>query len=336
MEKTKNLWFRVGINFSLTEEEYLAVCKGGQDGADEASNEAAMQILIEKMRTASYCMSGEAYSPQTDSSSDKEWPRPVELNFDFDVQMEPQSPEKMQIKIIDDNGNYTIALADSKQPIEVEFVRIDKDYEDYDQLRDYSKKLQKDLQYHECDVVFAYFEPEDGPNTKISYLYRDGGNYKVWNEVVIKGELSAEQIERILECADGDGWLDGSFIPSRIGLPEKTMEDEGFSYDEELDTPWFEIDEDGFESTEEDPTVDMTPEELVAAFERCAGHWQNPTSDPVKMATIHFTSVEEGASATQFDTQDCGDLMELFHGFLNENKLTLVRIDSVEFCEGTA
>lgn len=32
-------------------------------------------------------------------------------------------------------------------------------------------------------------------NTKICYLYRDAGNYKVHNECVIQGELSKEQIQ---------------------------------------------------------------------------------------------------------------------------------------------
>ena len=39
-------------------------------------------------------------------------------------------------------------------------------------------------------------------NTKICYLYRDAGNYKVHNECVIQGELSKEQIQSILDCCD--------------------------------------------------------------------------------------------------------------------------------------
>ena len=34
-------------------------------------------------------------------------------------------------------------------------------------------------------------------NTIIEYLYRDASNYKQWNKVVIRGELSSEQLERI-------------------------------------------------------------------------------------------------------------------------------------------
>lgn len=40
-------------------------------------------------------------------------------------------------------------------------------------------------------------------NTKVSYLYRDAGNYKVYNERVVEGELSHEQVRDIL--ADGCG-----------------------------------------------------------------------------------------------------------------------------------
>lgn len=53
----------------------------------------------------------------------------------------------------------------------------------------------------------------------------------------------------------------------------------------------------------------------------------------IDVCTIHFTSKEEGASATQFDTHDVGELLELFHGFLLENHMTLVSVDDVEFGE---
>ena len=50
-------------------------------------------------------------------------------------------------------------------------------------------------------------------NTKICYLYRDAGNYKVHNECVIQGELSKEQIQSILDCCD----MGEYFIQDRSG-----------------------------------------------------------------------------------------------------------------------
>ena len=53
-------------------------------------------------------------------------------------------------------------------------------------------------------------------DTKICYLYRDAGNYKVHNECVIQGELSKEQIQSILDCCD----MGEYFIPRQVGMPK--------------------------------------------------------------------------------------------------------------------
>ena len=37
-------------------------------------------------------------------------------------------------------------------------------------------------------------------NTKIRYLYRDADNYKVFNECIVQGEISEEQVCKILDC----------------------------------------------------------------------------------------------------------------------------------------
>ena len=67
-------------------------------------------------------------------------------------------------------------------------------------------------------------------NTKITYLYRDASNYKVWNEQVLKGTITDDQIRIICGCL-----LDGEFfIPFKVGLPEDrfaswTVDDHEFS-----------------------------------------------------------------------------------------------------------
>ena len=101
-------------------------------------------------------------------------------------------------------------------------------------------------------------------NTTIEYLYRDASNYKKWNRVVIRGELSSEQLERIEACLDGD-----YFVPRSVGLPEHRITD----YRTDDDHCWFEWEVcDVAELTEELPTIDMSAEELVRRFEQVS-HW---------------------------------------------------------------
>lgn len=95
-------------------------------------------------------------------------------------------------------------------------------------------------------------------NTKICYLYRDAGNYKVHNECVIQGELSKEQIQSILDCCD----MGEYFIPRQVGMPERRFDE----YDTEVDHCWFEISEDGFERTNQPANIPLTPRQLVENF----------------------------------------------------------------------
>lgn len=102
-------------------------------------------------------------------------------------------------------------------------------------------------------------------NTCIAYLYRDASNYKSHNEAVVKGILSEEDIRTILECRFEGEW----FVPNKVGLPEKRFDD-GWTDD---DHPYFELDEDSFSETDDDPTVEITAEELVQAFEEHRNDW---------------------------------------------------------------
>ena len=97
-------------------------------------------------------------------------------------------------------------------------------------------------------------------NTKVSYLYRDGSNYKKANEVVVKGRMTQSMAGRIYSSCDGE-----YFIPEQIGLPA-----ERFDTITEDDTCFCEFDmrmEHDFIPTDEEPTVSMTTDELVRSFE---------------------------------------------------------------------
>ncbi len=145
-------------------------------------------------------------------------------------------------------------------------------------------------------------------NTHISYLYRDACNYKVHNEAIIRGELSAQQIDVIMGCLnDGEYFIisylyrdacnykvhneaiirgelsaqqidvimgclnDGEyFIPSQVELPE-----ERFGSFTEDDHCWFELTRGGFSSVKEDATVDISADELVKRFMKAKNNWHD-------------------------------------------------------------
>jgi hypothetical protein len=100
-------------------------------------------------------------------------------------------------------------------------------------------------------------------NTSISYLYRDGGNYKRHHRVILPGLISEDQAQTIRDALEyGD-----FFIPDLVGLPGERFE----HYDPELDQPFFEMGE--IEPTAEPPTVDTSLDKLVSAFEKWRGRW---------------------------------------------------------------
>lgn len=106
-------------------------------------------------------------------------------------------------------------------------------------------------------------------NTKISYLYRDAGNYKMPNEAVVAGTVSECQISIIIDCLD-EGLY---FIPGQVGLPE-----ERFGRWTRDDHCWFELQRCGFEATGEAPTVNMTVGGLVGKFLEAKGNWREDTN----------------------------------------------------------
>lgn len=110
-------------------------------------------------------------------------------------------------------------------------------------------------------------------NTKISYMYRDGDNYKFHYEGIVSGEISKEQVKTIISCLqDGE-----CFIPALVGLPCDYAA--GYDYDEQSDHPFCELFEDGFTPTEVKATVDKTADELVAAFQKASGRWNAPEGE---------------------------------------------------------
>lgn len=106
-------------------------------------------------------------------------------------------------------------------------------------------------------------------NTKMYYLYRDASNYKKSNEVVLEGEFTEEDVDRIMATLQ-DGMY---FIPENVGL-----DCERFVDWTEDDHPYCELYRDDFELTDEKPTEildgtqwrHLTVPELAIRFEAAA------------------------------------------------------------------
>ena len=106
-------------------------------------------------------------------------------------------------------------------------------------------------------------------NTRIDYLYRDSGNYKTYNSIVIAGTLTKEQIDSILSCLDEGEF----FLPAQVGFPEERSSD----YDPSCDHPWFELNRFGFSETNEPVTSDVsiTAAQLPEKFQSMKGKWND-------------------------------------------------------------
>ena len=99
----------------------------------------------------------------------------------------------------------------------------------------------------------------DVVSTKVTYLYRDGSNYKQWNEVIVSGALDPDAIAHCLR--EGD-----FFIPQAVGLPalQNRFATQGYDFPTEDDHVWHEID--AIEPTLEPPTLDASAVEITQRF----------------------------------------------------------------------
>ena len=94
------------------------------------------------------------------------------------------------------------------------------------------------------------------PNTIVNYLYRDAANNKKYNQVVLEGTLSNEQIKDICSKLESGEY----FIPGQVGLPETR-----FGEWTDDDHVFFELGKDSFEETDDEDTY-MTAQEFYNNF----------------------------------------------------------------------
>ncbi len=93
-------------------------------------------------------------------------------------------------------------------------------------------------------------------NTSTTYQYRDASNYKEFDTVIIRGQLSLNDIEEYLYDKE-------FFIPSEIGL--KNLQPENLNQDDHI---WHEILE--ISHTLDKPTMNITAEQIISNFRKAS------------------------------------------------------------------
>lgn len=127
----------------------------------------------------------------------------------------------------------------------------------------------------ESDIITYSDEVNAEPaNTRFHYVYRDAGGNRWPNKAVLSGSITEEQIYSIVRKCMTDAEEETiTFFPEQVGLPLERCMAGCRPYDPELDCDIAYIEEDAFEATDDLPTVDMTVEDLVKAFDQAAENW---------------------------------------------------------------
>lgn len=89
-------------------------------------------------------------------------------------------------------------------------------------------------------------------NSKIYYMYRDAGNYKFYQKVVIQGKLTFDDLKPYFHDHD-------FFIPSQLGWPD--LQPEPLTVNDHI---WHQIYE--VELTNENATFEFSAEVLIEKF----------------------------------------------------------------------
>lgn len=111
--------------------------------------------------------------------------------------------------------------------------------------------------------------------THIPYMYRDAANYKVCRTLVLRGSITAEQVEQLRATLhDGD-----HFIPTQIGMPHLGTESGWASFPCEDDHIWHELELDAVEegSGREDEAW-FSVEEFITMMTTAAQRWDDTVS----------------------------------------------------------
>jgi hypothetical protein len=107
-------------------------------------------------------------------------------------------------------------------------------------------------------------------------MYRDASNYKSYGQVVVRGELTYEQLApHFLDMAETDT---GFFNPTAVELPHPGREMRNFPGTDDHD--WCELYKDDIKLMDSKPTEKQSAEELIELFrvsKENEEHGKNPS-----------------------------------------------------------
>ena len=107
-------------------------------------------------------------------------------------------------------------------------------------------------------------------NTILTYNYRDASNYKSTTTLFVEGEMSEEDMARILASCNNTEELE--FVPEAIGLPLARPGE----YQPQDDHPWayfYQKASDNYNYTDKDIVCDIKLGDLIKLFEGNAKNW---------------------------------------------------------------
>ena len=98
-------------------------------------------------------------------------------------------------------------------------------------------------------------------NTELTYMYRDGGNWKQFETVVLRGEMTPADMDLIISKLES-GYL---FFPEQVGLPRLQHRWERLNADDHV---YHELDRSDIKIVDAPPTTTLSARELVENFRR--------------------------------------------------------------------
>ena len=114
-------------------------------------------------------------------------------------------------------------------------------------LKGLFKEMAVVMDVSDSDLIEYYIKDkealgtEEDLNTKITFMYRDGSNYKQTKEVTFSGVVGATEDLNVLifSCDTSDG--NNYFIPGQVDLEDLQGTMGGGQWDPDIDHPWHQI-----------------------------------------------------------------------------------------------
>lgn len=107
----------------------------------------------------------------------------------------------------------------------------------------------------------------EGPNTKLTLMYRDAANYKKVEHFTLPGALSQPDLNTMSAVLD-EGLY---FLPEHVGLP--SLSPAARDWDDDIDHNWHTIQR--VVLTDEAPTLSLTVSQLVSSWPKSSKDWDS-------------------------------------------------------------